>query len=69
MTRAESLKVGMSYADWYQTYEKPRLEAITPEQRALNSYSHRIGTVDDCARCVDCEIGAWNAWQRLCPVR
>ena len=62
-------KDGMTYAEWYQKVEKPRLEAITPEQRAINTYSHRIGNVDDCARCIDCEIGSWNAWKQLCPAR
>lgn len=56
----------MTYAEWYQTIEKPRLEAITPEERAANAASHFIGAVDDCYRCVDCEIGSWNAWQRPC---
>lgn len=69
MTRLESMKTGMTYAEWYQTYEKPRLAAISPEARAINTYSHRIGNVDDCARCMDCEIGAWNAWQQLCTAR
>ena len=60
---------GMTYAEWYQTVEKPRLDAITPEQRAINSYSHHIGNVDDCARCIDCEVAEWNAWKTLCPGR
>lgn len=60
---------GMTYAEWYQTIEKPRLEAITPEQRSINANSHHIGAVDDCLRCVDCEIGSWNAWKELCPAR
>lgn len=60
---------GMTYAEWYQTIEKPRLDAIQPATRYDNARSHRIGVVDDCHRCVDCEIAAWNAWQRLCPAR
>ena len=63
------MRNGMTYAEWYQQIEKPRLEAITPEVRAINEYSHRIGVVDDCYRCIDCEIGSWNAWQTLCPAR
>lgn len=63
------MRNGMTYGEWYQKVEKPRLEAITPEQRAINAYSHRIGKVDDCERCVRCEVGAWNAWKRLCPAR
>ena len=57
---------GMTYAEWYQKVEKPRLAAITAEQRAANADSHRIGIVDDCERCVNCEIGSWNAWQKPC---
>lgn len=60
---------GMTYAEWYQTVEKPRLAAITPEVRAINAYSHRIAFDGDCDRCADCEIGSWNAWQKLCPAR
>lgn len=60
---------GLTYAEWYQKYEKPRLDAITLEQRKINAASHYIGVVDDCARCVDCEIGAWNAWQQMCGAR
>jgi hypothetical protein len=55
-----------TYAEWYQTIEKPRLAAITPEVRARNAASHIIGNVDDCARCINCEIGSWNAWKSEC---
>lgn len=34
-----------------------------------HSMSHRIGIVDDCYRCIDCEIGAWNAHKKPCPAR
>lgn len=61
------MRNGMSYAEWYQTVEKPRLEAITPEEREANDASHHIGVVDDCYRCIRCEIGSWNAWQMPCP--
>lgn len=61
------MRNGMTYAEWYQTVEKPRLDAITPEERDSNASSHRIGVVDDCYRCIRCEIGSWNAWQRPCP--
>jgi hypothetical protein len=57
----------MTYAEWYQTIEKPRLEAITPEHRALNSYSHVIGNVDECSACIYCECKSWNTWKMLCP--
>jgi hypothetical protein len=60
------MRNGMTYAEWYQTIEKPRLAAITPEERARNAASHIIGNVDDCARCINCEIGSWNAWKSEC---
>ena len=56
----------LSYAEWYQQIEKPRLEAIPEEVRQANDASHHIGVVDDCYRCMDCEIGSWNAWQQPC---
>ena len=59
---------GMTYGEWYQTVEKPRLAAITPEQREANAHSHWIGNVDDTARCTKCEVAAWNSWQVYCPV-
>jgi hypothetical protein len=34
-----------------------------------NASTHRIGTVDDCLRCIDCEIGSWNAHKVPCPAR
>ena len=38
-------------------------------QEIQNKNSHRIGVVDDCYRCVDCEIGSWNAHKSPCPAR
>ena len=32
----------------------------------VNANSHHWGNVDDCVRCVDCEIGIWNAWKEYC---
>jgi len=55
-----------TYGEWYQTVEKPRLDAIQPATRQDNARSHRIGNVDDVARCVRCEVAAWNAWQTKC---
>jgi hypothetical protein len=55
-----------TYGEWFQTVEKPRLSAIPLEVRDANAASHRIGNVDDVARCIDCEIGSWNAWQKEC---
>lgn len=56
----------LTYGEWYQTVEKVRLSAIPAEVREANAASHRIGNVDDCARCIDCEIAVWNAWQKEC---
>jgi hypothetical protein len=46
--------------------EKARVEALTPEEKARNAASHTIGNVDDCRRCIHCEIGSWNAWKSYC---
>lgn len=40
---------------------------ISEADRNYNAASHRIGVVDDCYRCIDCEIGSWNAWKMECP--
>ena len=56
----------LSYAEWYQQIEKPRLEAIPEKVKIANAASHHIGVIDDCYRCMDCEIGSWNAWQQPC---
>jgi hypothetical protein len=42
-------------------------EDLTKEARFLNSMSHDIGAVDDCYRCIHCEVGSWNAWKFICP--
>jgi hypothetical protein len=39
---------------------------LTPAERDANARTHTIGNVDDCLRCIDCEIGAWNAWKVAC---
>lgn len=39
---------------------------LTPEERAYNASTHIIGAVDDCYRCINCEIGSWNAWKSPC---
>lgn len=46
--------------------EKARLEALPLEERKANAASHRIVFDGDCNRCMDCEIGSWNAWQKPC---
>ena len=63
----EMRTLGLTYGEWYQTIEKPRLEAIPQDVRQANASSHRIGNVDDVSRCIRCEIGSWNAWQMPCP--
>lgn len=68
-TKEREKKMTNTFTDpWaeYRANEKARLEALTPEQKIANAQSHRIGVVDDCYRCVDCEIGKWNAWKRHC---
>jgi hypothetical protein len=39
---------------------------LTPAERQANERSHFIGVVDDCYRCIYCEIGSWNAWKENC---
>lgn len=34
-----------------------------------NYNSHIFGDVDDCIRCIDCEIGAWNGHKEYCSAR
>jgi hypothetical protein len=50
----------------YRAKENARLEALTDTEKRINAASHHIGIVDDCRRCVDCEIGSWNAWKAKC---
>jgi hypothetical protein len=46
--------------------ENARLAALTDEEKRVNAASHQIGIVDDCYRCINCEIGSWNAWKSHC---
>jgi hypothetical protein len=46
--------------------ENARLDALTDEQKRANARTHEIGIVDDCYRCVHCEIGSWSTWKRPC---
>lgn len=57
----------LSYAEWYQTIEKPRLEAIPQNVREANAASHVIGFVDECSACIHCECKSWNTWKVACP--
>ena len=56
----------MTYAEWYQTVEKPRLAAIPADVREANDKSHAYGVIDDCERCLNCEVGIWNGWKEAC---
>ena len=40
---------------------------ITIPEGLENSRSHIIGNVDGVNRCINCEIGSWNAWKMICP--
>lgn len=55
-----------TYAEWYQNVEKPRLAAIPMHVRMENDHSHRYGAVDDCVRCIHCEVAVWNGWKVNC---
>ena len=54
------------YAAYYQQVIKPAEDAIQPATRYDNARSHSIGSIDDVARCVRCEVAAWNAWKVRC---
>jgi hypothetical protein len=43
------------------------LVSISIAQGKENSRTHFIGDVDGVYRCVNCEIGSWNAWKEACP--
>ena len=49
--------------------DQPLWDSMSPETRVANANSHWISVVDDCYRCVDCEIGSWNAWKQYCPAQ
>lgn len=36
------------------------------EMEMANYKSHYYGIVDDCYRCVDCEVGVWNGHKEMC---
>ena len=44
------------------------LANISINEGQANSRSHIIGDVDGVYRCINCEIGSWNAWKMVCPV-
>jgi hypothetical protein len=39
---------------------------VTDAESRMNFYSHTIGAVDDCYRCIWCEVGVWNAHKMQC---
>jgi len=39
---------------------------LNHKQKVENYNSHTFGKIDDCVRCLDCEIGVWNGWKRPC---
>ena len=39
---------------------------LSEAAKAANRNSHRWGVIDDCYRCIDCEIGVWNGWRENC---
>ena len=47
--------------------EKARLATLSDFDRRVNADSHRFGSIDDVVRCLNCEIGIWNAWKMECP--
>ena len=56
----------MTYAEWYQTVEKPRLAKITIAERMVNDNTHDYATLDEVVRCKNCEVGYWNGWKAAC---
>ena len=43
-----------------------RLERMPLSEKHANAASHHFGSVDDCYRCIDCEILPTNAWKENC---
>lgn len=35
--------------------------------KAANHASHCFTEIDECTRCMDCEIGVWNGYREMCP--
>ena len=48
--------------------ERVVLEAtLSDPDRRANAESHHFDRIDDVMRCLNCEIGIWNAWKMECP--
>ena len=62
-SRKEKQKLGKKMLNNIQN-----LANISIVEGQENSRSHIIGNVDGVARCINCEIGSWNAWKIICPV-
>jgi hypothetical protein len=55
-----------TFGQWYKEVVEPLENAITPAMRQANVRTHKVGIVDECYRCVRCEIGSWNTWKQPC---
>ena len=64
--RREMQEMGLTYAEWCQTIEKPRLSAIPADVRAANAASHLYAFDGDSNRCISCEVAPWNGWKNNC---
>lgn len=42
-------------------------QELTEAAKTANYRSHDWGVIDDCNRCLNCEIGIWNGWRENCP--
>lgn len=62
-SRKEKQKLGNKMLNNIQN-----LANISVAEGQANSRTHRIGDVDGVYRCINCEIGSWNAWKSPCPV-
>ena len=66
------MTINLVYARIQKTTERVDIMTtleLSVEQRKENYVSHNYGDVDDCIRCVDCEVGIWNGWRYACPAR
>ena len=43
------------------------LVSISVAEGQANGRTHKINDVDGVYRCVNCEVGSWNAWKSPCP--
>ena len=57
----------MAVSDYSNARNLDERKEALEEIYSLNKSSHLFGTVDDCIRCLFCEIGVWNGHKELCP--